>query len=258
MNGRLSNRIAIITGSGRGIGRAIARKFVVEGAGVIIVDIDPQPGNEVCAEIKRSGGSAVYCHADVSKWSDMESMAALAIERFGRVDILVNSAAVFSRVPLEEMQEKVWDRDHSVNLKGSFLAIKSCLPHMKRNRYGRIILISSITGPITALPGYGHYAASKAGMLGLMRTGAIEFAKYGITINAVLPGTIRTEALISGLDQSAIHRIVGCIPAGRLGEPEDIANAALFLASDESEYINGHAIVVDGGQTLPESIRALD
>ncbi len=258
MAGRLQDRSAIITGSGRGIGRSMAQVFAAEGANVLIVDIDANTGQETCEEIRRSCGEASFFRGDVSKKGDMESMARTAVEDFGRIDVLCSNAAVFHPALLEDMSEELWDEDHSVNLKGAFLVMKACIGQMKDQGYGRIVLTSSITGPVTGLPRHGHYAASKAGMLGLMRTAAIEFARYGVTINAVLPGTIGTQELIQDLGDETLRRIKGCIPLGRLGRPEDIAHAALFLASDEAGFITGQTLIVDGGQSLPESVRALD
>jgi 3-oxoacyl-[acyl-carrier protein] reductase len=258
MTGRLQNRSAIITGSGRGIGRSMAQIFAAEGAKVLIVDIDENTAERTCREIQESGGEASVFNGDVSKGKDVEAMVRAAVGRFGTIDVLCSNAAVFHPALLEDMSEELWDEDHAVNLKGAFLLMRACIAQMKHQEYGRIVLTSSITGPVTGLPRHGHYAASKAGMLGLMRTAAIEFAKYGVTINAVLPGTIGTQQLIQDLGDATLQRIEGCIPLKRLGKPQDIAFAALFLASDEAGFITGQTLIVDGGQSLPESVRALD
>ena len=184
-------------------------------------------------------------------------MTQYAIERFGKLDILCGNAGVYPSALLEEMTEEDWDTVNGVNLKGTFLAVKACLSHMRQRNYGRIVLISSITGPITGFPGWSHYGATKAGMLGFMRTAAIELAKSNITINAVLPGNIRTESL-DGLGDDYIRQMEKSIPLGKLGETEDVAGSVLFLASDEAKYVTGQSIVVDGGQILPESLMALE
>src|SRR5262249_8104187 len=151
--------------------------------------------------------------------------------------------------------ESDWDQVQAVNLKGTFFAVKACASLMKKQNYGRIVLTSSITGPVTGYPGWAHYGATKAGMLGFMRTAAIELARHNITINAVLPGNIRTEGLID-LGADYLRRMEAAIPLGKLGEVEDVGYAALFLASDEARFITGQTLIVDGGQVLPESPEA--
>jgi 3-oxoacyl-[acyl-carrier protein] reductase len=157
---------------------------------------------------------------------------------------------------IEELSSEDWDHVMTTNLKGMFLLIKACLPHLKKSDQGRIVITSSITGPVTGFPGWAHYGASKAGQLGFMRTACIEFAKYGITVNAVLPGNIATEGL-AALGPEYERSMAASIPLKRLGTAEDIGYAALFLASKEAAYITGQTIIVDGGQILPESMDAL-
>jgi 3-oxoacyl-[acyl-carrier protein] reductase len=154
------------------------------------------------------------------------------------------------------MTEAEWDQVQAVNLKGTFFAVKACFARMKAQRYGRIVLTSSITGPVTGLPGWAHYGATKAGMLGFLRSAALEFARHGVTVNAVLPGNIRTEGLAE-LGAEYLRRMEQAIPVGKLGEPEDVGYAALFLASAEARFITGQTLIVDGGQVLPESLDAL-
>lgn len=250
---RLDEKVAIVTGSGRGIGRAIARVFAAEGAKVLVVDLDEAGGGGTVDEIQKTGGVASSVKADISKKPDTEKMTRTAIERYGRIDILCQNAGIYPEVRIENMTEADWDRVHATNLRGTFLTVKACLPQMKIQKYGRIVITSSITGPKTGNPGLAHYAATKAGINGFIRTAAIEFAKYNITVNGVEPGNILTEGMKIQLGQDYIRAQEQSIPLGKLGEPEDVAYAMLFLASDESKYITGQTIVVDGGQILPES-----
>jgi len=184
-------------------------------------------------------------------------MARTAVERHGGIDIVCPNAGVFPSARLGEMGVADWDQVLSINLKGTFLTVNACLAALKARGKGRVIVTSSITGPITGYPGWSHYAASKAGQLGFVRTAAIELAPHKITVNAVLPGNIMTEG-VEGLGAEYIARMTAAIPQRRLGTVEDIAYAALFLASDEAGFITGQTIVVDGGQVLPESQAALE
>lgn len=184
-------------------------------------------------------------------------MAKAAAEAHGGLDILCANAGIFPAAKLEDMSAEQWDEVLGTNLKGMFLSIKACVPYLKKSDGGRVIITSSITGPITGFPGWTHYGASKSGQLGFMRTAAIELAKYGITVNAVMPGNIKTEGL-DGLGEDYLATMAASIPLKALGDVEDIGNAALFFASKEAAYITGQSIVVDGGQTLPESLEALE
>jgi 3-oxoacyl-[acyl-carrier protein] reductase len=183
-------------------------------------------------------------------------MAEAAIALHGGIDILCCNAGVFPEAKLAEMSVADWNQVMDINLKGTFLSVQACLPALKACGRGRIVLTSSITGPITGNPGWSHYGASKAGQLGFMRAAAIELAPFKITVNAVLPGNILTEG-VEQLGSEYIASMKSAIPAGRLGSVEDVAYAALFLASEEAAFISGQTIVVDGGQVLPESRMAL-
>ena len=253
----VEGRSVIVTGSSKGIGKGIATVFANKGARVLIVARGLSDAEATAAEIRESGGTASAFSADVTKSEELDAMAAAATERHGGIDVLCCNAGIFPQSHLENMSSDEWDLVLGTNLKGTFLAIKSCLPHLKKSSCGRIILTSSITGPITGYPGWTHYGASKSGQLGFMKTACMEIAKYGITINAVMPGNIVTEGLM-GLGEDYLETMAASIPLKRLGSVADIGNAALFFASDEAGYITGQTIVVDGGQTIPESVEALE
>ncbi len=253
----VEGRSVIVTGSSKGIGKGIATVFANQGARVLIVARGLPDAEATAAEIRESGGTASAFSADVTNSEELDAMAAAATERHGGIDVLCCNAGTFPQSHLENMSSDEWDLVLGTNLKGTFLAIKSCLPYLKKSSCGRIILTSSITGPITGYPGWTHYGASKSGQLGFMKTACMEFAKYGITINAVMPGNIITEGLM-GLGEDYLETMAASIPLKRLGSVADIGNAALFFASDEAGYITGQTIVVDGGQTIPESVEALE
>ena len=256
MGNRAHQKSVIVTGGSKGIGRGIAKVFAGEGAKVLLVGRQSDAGEQAAREIVDGGGSASFLRADVSDPGDVETMVEAAVGRHGGIDVLCSNAGVFPSARLDEMTEEEWDTVNSINLKGTFLTVKACLPELKRSGAGRVLLTSSITGPITGYPGWAHYGATKAGMLGFMRTAAIEFAQHNITINAVMPGNIMTEGL-DDVGEEYLATMTRSIPMGRLGESEDIGYAMLFLASDEAKYITGQTLVVDGGQTLPESIEAV-
>jgi 3-oxoacyl-[acyl-carrier protein] reductase len=253
----LKGRSVIVTGSSKGIGRGIALRFGLEQCSVLVVSRKFSEAKAVATEIVAAGGMAVAAEADVTRQADMEAMARTAMDSFGAIDILCANAGIFPAAKLGAMTERDFDNVIGTNLKGTFLSVAACLPAMKAKKGGRIILTSSITGPVTGYPGWSHYGASKAGQLGFMRTAAIELAAYGITVNAVLPGNIVTEAL-AGLGDDYVRNMEASVPMRRLGSVTDIANAALFFASDEAAYITGQSLVIDGGQILPESLAALE
>ncbi len=253
----VEGRSVVVTGSSKGIGKGIAKVFAKQGAKVLIVARGLDDAEATADEIRSEGGTASAFSADVTNSDSLDAMAAAAAERNGGIDILCCNAGIFPQNHLENMSSDEWDLVLGTNLKGTFLAIKSCLPNLKESGSGRIIITSSITGPITGYPGWTHYGASKSGQLGFMKTACMEFAKYGITVNAVMPGNIITEGL-QDLGAEYLQTMAASIPLKRLGSVEDIGNAALFFASDEAGYITGQTIVVDGGQTIPESIEALE
>src|ERR1700742_4896922 len=253
----IEGRSVIVTGASKGIGKRIARVFAGHGARVLIAARDLVQAEAAAAEIQGSGAIASAVAADVSKFEDTIRMAQTAVERHGGIDIVCCNAGIFPASKLFDMSEADWDHVLDVNLKGTFLSLTACLPALKARGKGRIVVTSSITGPITGYPGWSHYGASKAGQLGFIRTAAIELAPLNITVNAVLPGNILTEG-VEALGPDYMAKMTSAIPARRLGSVEDVAYAALFLASDEAGFISGQTIVVDGGQVLPESHMALE
>ena len=252
MGTRLAGKVAIVTGAGKGIGKGIARVFAAEGARVAVVNRSEAGGRQTAEEIISAGGTAEFLQADVSCWTDMARMAKTVLDRWRRIDILCQNAGIYPGKNLTEMGVEAWDEVLNVNLRGTFLAVKACLPAMIAQRYGRIVITSSITGPRTAIPGHVHYAASKAGINGFIRGAALELAAHNITVNGIEPGNILTEGL-QELGDKHLAGMAASIPMGRLGKPEDVAYAMLFLASDEAEWVTGQTLVVDGGQVLPES-----
>jgi 3-oxoacyl-[acyl-carrier protein] reductase len=251
----IEGRSVIVTGASKGIGKGIARVFAGQGARVLLAARDLSHAEAAAAEMP--GGLVSAVGADVSKADDNLRMAETAIQRHGGIDILCCNAGIFPAAKLFDMSERDWDQVLDINLKGTFLSVQACLPALKARGKGRIVVTSSITGPITGYPGWSHYGASKAGQLGFIRTAAIELAPFHITVNAVLPGNILTEG-VQALGPDYIAKMTSAIPARRLGSVEDVAYAALFLASDEAGFISGQTIVVDGGQVLPESQTALE
>jgi 3-oxoacyl-[acyl-carrier protein] reductase len=248
----LTGRTVIVTGGTKGIGKGIARVFAGAGANVVLAARDAVAGEAAAAEL---GGT--FLQADVARAADCERMAAEAVERFGGIDVLCANAGIFPDVKLEDMTEDDIDAIFATNVKGTMLSVKACLPALAASGSGRVVLTSSITGPITGYPGWSHYGATKAAQLGFLRTAAIELAPKGVTINAVLPGNVVSEGLDElGPDYRAAME--ASIPQKRLGSVEDIGHAALYFASDEAGYVTGQTIVVDGGQVLPESLMALE
>ena len=253
----IAGRAVVVTGATRGIGKGIAQVFAGAGARVLIVGRDAEAAKDMVAELSATGAEASHVLADVSRREDCQRIAAAAAERFGGIDVLCANAGIFPAAPLAEMTDEDIDAVLGTNLRGTILSVQACLPALAASGRGRVILTSSITGPITGFPGWAHYGASKAGQLGFLRTAAIELAASDITINAVLPGNIVTEGLDS-LGEEYQAQMAASIPLRRLGTVEEIGHAALFLATDEAGYITGQTIVVDGGQVLPESLAPLD
>ena len=249
----IAGRSVVVTGATRGIGKGIARVFAGAGARVLIVGRDEEAARATVAELP----GVSYLLADVSRRADCQRIAATAAERNGGIDVLCANAGIFPERRLADMTDEDMEQVFATNVKGCMLSVQACVPALAASGHGRVILTSSITGPLTGFPGWSHYGASKAAQLGFMRTAAIELAPSGITVNAVLPGNVITEGL-ADLGADYLTQMNAAVPLRRLGTGEEIGHAALFLASDEAGYITGQTIVVDGGQTLPESLAALD
>lgn len=253
----LTDRTVIVTGGSKGIGKGIARVFARSGANVLLAARDEATLQAAADELAHDAhGRVESVVADVSRVADCRLLADTAVERFRGIDVLCANAGVFPDKPFTELTEQDVDDVLACNLKGTMFAVQACLPALEASGHGRVVVTSSITGPITGFPGWSHYGASKAGQLGFLRTAAIEMAPRQVTINAVMPGNIATEGL-ADMGEDYISGMEAAIPQHRLGSVEDIGYAALFLASDEAGYITGQTLVVDGGQVLPESPDAL-
>ncbi|TSD05134.1 MAG: short-chain dehydrogenase/reductase SDR [Parcubacteria group bacterium Athens0714_12] len=244
---RLKNKIAIITGAGSGIGRAIALSFIKEGAKLVIADWSEKGGEETIKLIKKLKGEAVFIKTDVSKSKDIEQMANTCLKKFGRVDILVNNAGIVRFGALHETLESDWDLVLNVNLKSVFLASKKIIPQMLKQSKGKIINMASIAG-LVGFAQIGAYCASKGGIITLTKEMAVEYAPKKINVNCICPGVIKTAMTKDMISDPATKKgFETQTPYPRLGEPEDIAHAAVYLASDESDFVNGEALAIDGG-----------
>ncbi len=257
---RLKDKIAIVTGVSRGIGKGIAKVLAREGAVVILVARSDKV-YEAAKEIEAAGYGAVALKANVANFSEVNEVVKKVLEQFGRIDILVNNAGIYPSMLLVDMTEDFWDKVLATNLKGVFNCTKVVLPSMMKQRSGKIVNISSVTGPMVSSPGMTAYSASKGGVSGFTRALALEVAEYDINVNAICPGYVDTPGMREGMErrglspkevQERIERISRSVPLGRLGKTEEVGDLVLFLASDESKYITGIEIVFDGGNIIQE------
>ncbi|TWP32689.1 3-oxoacyl-ACP reductase FabG [Leekyejoonella antrihumi] len=253
----IAHRSVVVTGGSKGIGFGIASVFAAAGANVLIAGRDQGALRRASEELRDHGSQVESVVVDVADPPSCRRMADHAVEAFGGIDVLCANAGIFPTARLEDMSAEQLEEVLSVNFKGTVYAVQACLPHLEASGHGRIVVTSSITGPITGYPGWSHYGASKAAQLGFIRTAAMELAPKKVTINAVMPGNIMTEGL-DGLGQDYLDRMASSVPMGRLGSVEDIGHAALFFATDEARYLTGQSLVIDGGQVLPESLMALE
>jgi 3-oxoacyl-[acyl-carrier protein] reductase len=249
---RLTDQVAVVTGAARGIGRGIASILGAEGARVVLCDVDAELAESTAAALREQGVDALAIATDVTDRTSVDAMAAHVLAECGRIDILAANAGIYPSTELAALDDAVWNRVMDLNVTGAVRAVQACLAPMTARGYGRVVLTSSITGPVTGQPGFAHYGASKAAMLGFMRSAAVELATIGITVNAVLPGNVQTPGFE---DTSEEHqrRMLSSIPMGRYASPEEIGWAVRFLASPEAGYITGQTLIVDGGQVLPEA-----
>lgn len=242
-------KVAIVTGAASGIGRATAQAFAKHGASVVVSDVDPDDGEETVRMITDAGGEAAFVRTDVSQWSEVEALISATVDQYGRLDYAFNNAGISGGVgmPTADYSEEMWDRVIDINLKGVWMGMKAEIPHMLQNG-GAIVNCASILGYV----GFREapaYVASKHGVVGLTKTAALEYARQGIRVNAICPGFIHTpmvDRAFEGADD-AIRQLEQQVPVGRLGTPDEIAEAVVWLCSDSASYVTGHALLADGG-----------
>ncbi len=247
----MRDRVAVVTGAASGVGWGIVEVLAQEHARVVLADVDAAAAERGAATLRTSGFDAVAVAANVVDRASLDAMVGDVLARYGRLDIMAANAGIYPPVAIEDMSDADFDRVMDINVKGILHSIQACIPAMREQQYGRIVLTSSITGPLVGAPNLAHYAASKAAVLGLMRSAALEVIGDGITVNAVMPGNVRTPG-IEQFGAEFVQGMIDAIPMKRLAEPSDVGWAVRFLASEEAGYITGQTLVIDGGQVLPE------
>ncbi len=245
----LEDKVAVVTGGGQGLGRAITLALARAGAKAVVADMNPDTAEAVAAEVADAGGEALAVQVDVAAEGSVAALRERALDRFGRVDVLAANAGLYPRSMVVDMPEEEWDRVLDVNVGGQFLCARAFVPAMKQQGSGRIICTASSIA-YKGQPGHAHYAASKAATLGLVRGLARELAPHGITVNAVAPGTANTAMPRQHRSEESMRERGARVPLGRIAEPEDIANTVAFLASDAAAYITGQTLVVNGGDFM--------
>jgi len=245
---KLDGKVAIVTGAAQGIGRGIAYELAREGASVVISDIATDI-HKVAEEMQSEGYHVISTIADVTDAQQVEDMIETTLKEFSKLDILVNNAGIYPFMPMENMTQNDWDKVLDVNLKSIFICTHAALTELKAQK-GSIINLSSIAGSVIGYEALAHYSASKAGIMGFTRATALEFAKYGIRVNAIAPGAIKTPTVEKAMSPEDLKASIKAIPLKRLGDPQDIGRLVVFLASDDSSFITGQLIVIDGGQTI--------
>jgi len=246
----LEGRVAIVTGAGRGIGRAITGKLVESGAKVAACDVDLKSALETADRLNVREHSAISCRVDVTDPASVVSMITEAKDNFGQVDILVNNAGIMYRTRILDISVEEWEKTIQVNLGGPFLCTQAVLPVMKKRRFGRIINISSSAGRSVSTLGGAHYTASKAGLLGLTRAVAKEAAPFGITVNAICPGLVDTEMARMTTTEKELQDFLAAFPINRIGTPDEVGDLVVFLCSDKASYITGASIDINGGDLM--------
>jgi NAD(P)-dependent dehydrogenase (short-subunit alcohol dehydrogenase family) len=248
---RMDGKVALVTGGASGIGRAAVLDFVAQGASVVVADVDTEGGDETARLVKEQGGEGLFVHTDVSRTDDVEAVVARAVEAFGGLDYAFNCAATAGEMaPTADCTEANWDRTVLTNLKGVWLCLKAEIAHMLANGGGAIVNASSVAGLI-GFPGLPAYSASKGGVIQLTRSAALEYASAGIRVNAVCPGATETPMLQGLIDKhpGLDAGLLALQPLGRIGRPEEVAHAAVWLCSDDSSFVTGQVLPVDGGWT---------
>ena len=250
---RLDGKVAVVTGSGQGIGEAIALLFAREGAAVVVNARTEKQVARVVDNIVQEGGNAHGVTADIGSLQGVDALIEATVNQFQHIDILVHNAGIFPFDLLENLEDDAWNEVISVNLTSAYRLTHACIPHMKERGDGRVLFTSSVQGNRVAVPGCAHYATSKAGINGFIKAAALELSRYGITVNGVEPGLVRTPGTDSAMSEEKQRQWAKYVPLKRWGEPIEIAHAMLYLASPEAGYVTGQTIIVDGGALLPES-----